>query len=104
MEAISSTGDLIKIFPTHPKDYAPRRVKLRMHARLIYTSKKGPLENKLLRLLDQQRTEETKIIKKEGSLPAGDPIPVKEARRQLFVLNKEVKKTKREIIFKGGKK
>lgn len=48
-----STDEILKVFPAHPQDYTPRRVKKGIRARLIYTSGKGPIlgehDQKMLR-------------------------------------------------------
>ena len=48
-----STDEILKVFPTHPEKYAPRRVQKGIKARLIYTSSKGPFlaehDEKMLR-------------------------------------------------------
>jgi HTH-type transcriptional regulator, sugar sensing transcriptional regulator len=53
IEAIASLDDVMKIFPKHPEEYAPRRVQKGIRSKLIYTSSKGPflkdLDNLMLR-------------------------------------------------------
>ena len=39
--AIASLDDVFRVFPQHPKAYAPRRVKKGIHSRLIYTTSQG---------------------------------------------------------------
>lgn len=40
--SLSSADDVMEIFPSHPKNYTPRRVQKGIKSRLIYTSNKGP--------------------------------------------------------------
>ena len=58
---------VLKIFPTHPKDYSPRRVKKGIRAKLIYTSKNGPI----------LESHDEKMLREEGlkqAYPAGSAI------------------------------
>ena len=40
--SIVNADAVIDLIPDHPKEYTPRRVKLKIRSKLIYTSKKGP--------------------------------------------------------------
>ena len=44
--SFSSADDILKIFPTHPKEYSPRRVRRGIRSRLIYTCTKGAILQK----------------------------------------------------------
>lgn len=56
--AISSIDDVLKIFPDHLQAYAPRRRQKKIHAKLIYTAKKGPSFKKF----DKEMLRESKYI------------------------------------------
>ena len=61
IEAISPLDEVLEVFPTHVKEYSPRRVQKKIFARLLYTSSKGtillPRDKKMLR--------EAKFVPKE---------------------------------------
>lgn len=59
--AIASLDDVLQVFPDHPSSYTPRRVQKKIHARLIYTSHRGPF----LKQYDRAMLRESKFISPE---------------------------------------
>src|SRR3989338_1296229 len=59
--SFSSADGILKHFPTHPKDYSPRRVQKGIRSRLIYTSSGGPI----LKEHDEKMLREAKFVSPE---------------------------------------
>lgn len=59
--AIASLDDVLRVFPTHPQSYAPRRVQRGISSRLIYTTTRGPF----LEELDKEMLRESKYVPPE---------------------------------------
>lgn len=58
VESAASLDDVIRIFPTHPEDYTPRRVKRGIHSKLIYTTSRGPI----LKDTDKEMLRESRYV------------------------------------------
>ena len=41
IESILNVDDMLEAFPKHPEEYTPRRVKMGVHSKLLYTSSRG---------------------------------------------------------------
>ncbi|OGF83378.1 hypothetical protein A3E63_02660 [Candidatus Giovannonibacteria bacterium RIFCSPHIGHO2_12_FULL_45_19] len=54
----SSADDILRIFPSHPAEYSPRRVRRGIHSKLIYTSSRG----KILKKQDDELLREARYI------------------------------------------
>lgn len=61
VESAASLDDVIRIFPTHPEDYTPRRVKRGIRSKLIYTTSRGPI----LKDTDKQMLRESRYVPPE---------------------------------------
>lgn len=61
VESAASLDDVLNIFPTHPEDYAPRRVKRGIHSKLLYTTSRGPF----LKSTDKTMLRESRFVPPE---------------------------------------
>lgn len=68
IKSFVNVDDVIAIFPTHPKEYAPKRVQKGIKSKLIYTSKNGDI----LKESDEQMLRESKFISPEKFPFSGD--------------------------------
>ena len=84
--SITSTDDILKVFPKHPEEYTPKRVKLEIHSKLIYTSSRGAF----LKASDEALLREAKFIPREQfPVPAeisiyGDIVAIDVAKEKPF--------------------
>lgn len=58
IEGVASLDNVMKVFPSHPDEYAPRRVQRGIQAKLIYTSAQGDI----LKVLDQKMLRESRYV------------------------------------------
>lgn len=68
VKAITNVDDVFKLFPEHEKSYVPRRVKMGIHSKLIYTSSKGDF----LKKTDIEMLRESKFMEYEKMPLLGD--------------------------------
>ncbi len=68
VESAASLDDVIRIFPTHPEDYTPRRVRRGIHSKLIYTTSRGPI----LKDTDEKMLRESRYVPPEHFKLASD--------------------------------
>ena len=61
VESAASLDDVLRIFPTHPEDYTPRRVKRGIRSKLIYTTSRGPF----LKDTDEKMLRESRYVPTE---------------------------------------
>ena len=84
--SITSLDDILRILPRHPQEYTPRRVRMGVHSKLIYTSGKGAS----LRASDESMLRESRFVPREQfPLPAeisvyGDSIAIFVAKEKPF--------------------
>jgi sugar-specific transcriptional regulator TrmB len=68
--AIESLDDIFRIFPKHQDTYSSRRVKNKIHSKLIYSSSQGPI----LKANDEAMLRETRFIPVEKMPFSGDVV------------------------------
>lgn len=68
IKSIVNIDDVLMLFPTHPKEYAPRRVQKGIKSKLIYTHKEGDT----LKESDTRMLRESKFISPENFPFSGD--------------------------------
>ena len=84
IEGVASLDDVIKVFPSHPDEYAPRRVKRGIKARLLYTSKRGPF----LKDFDARMLRESRFIPSE-KFPFSSDITIYDHRVAISALTQK---------------
>ncbi len=68
IESFLNLDDVLEAFPKHPEEYTPRRVKMGIRSKLIYTCSRGPF----LKESDATMLRESRFIPKEKFPIAGD--------------------------------
>ncbi|MBI2020986.1 hypothetical protein HYS99_00545 [Candidatus Giovannonibacteria bacterium] len=80
----SSADDILRIFPSHPSEYSPRRVKSRIHSKVIYTSSKG----KILKEVDQEMMREARFVP-EAKFPFTCDVVIYDNKVAISALSKK---------------